>query len=88
MSNVQHPPGALNNPKYVSEAMHQVPVANRLYCKGLKTASKEYPANYDQIKWGEGTAPVRYATKKRPRQFIDPGLNLVDPNTGEVIQRL
>jgi hypothetical protein len=68
--------------------MHQVPVANRLYCKGLKTASKEYLANYDQIKWGEGTAPVRYATKKRPRQFIDPGLNLVDPNTGEVIQRL
>ena len=33
-SNVQHPPGALNNPKYVSEALHQVPVANRLYCKG------------------------------------------------------
>jgi hypothetical protein len=73
--------------KQDQEKLHHVPVANRLMCQGHKSVSNTYRNNFDSIKWR--TDPkVKYSTVKRPRAFVDRGLNVVDPMTGEVLDTL
>ena len=77
----------LEQKKRDDEKLHGVPVANRLLCSGMKASSEEYRRGFDRIKWSSDPR-VKYATKKSPRQFVDRGLNVVDPSTGEVLKTI